>query len=129
MSIQGRITSQNWDNYDTRHVVFRPARMPAQVLEAGYRRAYREFYRWGSIFRSAWAQDGALEKLRHLAYAGGWKKFEPLWDLVIRARRVGNFLPVLESILERFGNLRTAPEPAALPVAGASQPRIDLKLE
>ena len=28
-----------------------------------------------------------LAGLRHLAYAAGWKKFEPLWDLVIRAKR------------------------------------------
>jgi hypothetical protein len=35
-----------------------------------------------------------------VAYAGGWKKFEPAWDWVIRLRRVSSFLPVLESILE-----------------------------
>ena len=32
-----------------------------------------------------------------MAYAGGWKKFEPLWDLVIRAKRVGGMLPMLEA--------------------------------
>ena len=41
--------------------------------------------------------------LRHLAYAAGWKKFEPLWDFVIRARRAGTMLPVLETILSEFG--------------------------
>lgn len=25
------------------------------------------------------------ERLRHVAYAGGWKKLEPLWDLAIRS--------------------------------------------
>ena len=37
--------------------------------------------------------------LRHLAYAGGWKKFEPLWDFVIRIKRISSFLPLLEGIL------------------------------
>ena len=41
--------------------------------------------------------------LRHFAYAAGWKKFEPLWDLVIRAKRAGMMLPVLETILSEFG--------------------------
>ena len=43
----------NWDLYDTRHVVYRPARMSPEALEAGYWRAYRDFYRWGSILRGA----------------------------------------------------------------------------
>ncbi|HVH62358.1 MAG TPA: B12-binding domain-containing radical SAM protein, partial [Candidatus Dormibacteraeota bacterium] len=38
-------------------------------------------------------------RLRHIAYAGGWKKFEPLWDLLIRSRQVLHALPVLEAIL------------------------------
>ena len=44
-----------------------------------------------------------LAGLRHFAYAAGWKKFEPLWDLVIRAKRAGMMLPVLETILSEFG--------------------------
>jgi hypothetical protein len=44
-------------------------------------------------------------KARHVAYAGGWKKFEPLWDLAIRAKRVGRGLPALETILSGFGGL------------------------
>jgi len=78
--------------------------MSANILEAGYWRAYREFYRWGSIIRSSRAHEGFVERTRHLAYAGGWKKFEPLWDWVIRAKRVTNFLPLLESVLAGFGN-------------------------
>jgi radical SAM superfamily enzyme YgiQ (UPF0313 family) len=100
---QGRVTSQNWDLYDTRHAVFQPARMSAAALERGYWHAYREFYRWGSILRGAAAHQDALAGLRHLAYAAGWKKFEPLWDMVIRARRAGMMLPVLEAVLSEFG--------------------------
>jgi radical SAM superfamily enzyme YgiQ (UPF0313 family) len=103
MSAEGRITTTDWDSYDTRHAVFRPARLTAETLEAGYWRAYRDFYRWGSILRGAWTKEGAAGKLRHMAYAGGWKKFEPLWDWVIRARRVSNFLPMLEAVLSGWG--------------------------
>jgi radical SAM superfamily enzyme YgiQ (UPF0313 family) len=96
---QGRITSHDWDLYDTRHAVFRPARMTADELERGYWDAYRSFYRWRSIARGAAAHDSVVSGLKHFAYAAGWKKFEPLWDLVIRAKRAGTMLPVLETIL------------------------------
>ncbi len=100
MAVEGRITSHEWDLYDTRHVVYRPARMTAEQLQSGYWRAYREFYRWSSIFQAAWAQPGWGERLRHVAYAGGWKKFEPLWDFIIRSKRVTNLMPLLERVLE-----------------------------
>jgi len=103
LEAEGRVTSQDWDLYDTRHAVFRPALMSQEALEAGYWRAYREFYRWGSILRGAWSKPELSGKLRHLAYSGGWKKFEPVWDWVIRLNRVANFLPFLEAILEGFG--------------------------
>lgn len=103
MAAEGRLLHHNWDLYDTRHVVFRPAKMTQRVLEAGYWQAYRDFYSWGSILRGAWAKEDWSGRLRHIAYAGGWKKFEPLWDWVIRAKRVSNTLPLLESILTSFG--------------------------
>ena len=57
MTEEDRITSTNWDDYDTRHVVYRPARLTPEELEAGYWRAYRDFYRWGSIFRGAMTKE------------------------------------------------------------------------
>jgi radical SAM superfamily enzyme YgiQ (UPF0313 family) len=105
LAAQGRITTNNWDLYDTRHVVFRPAKMSAEALEAGYWRAYRDFYRWSSIFKGAWAKSRWLGRLRHVTYAGGWKKFEPLWDWIIRAKRVSYMLPMLEMVLEGLGKL------------------------
>jgi radical SAM superfamily enzyme YgiQ (UPF0313 family) len=99
MEAEGRILHRDWDQYDTRHVVYRPARLDARTLEEGYRRAYREFYRWGAIWRGATAKPELRGRLRHLAYAGGWKKFEPMWDVVIRTGQVLHALPVLEAIL------------------------------
>jgi radical SAM superfamily enzyme YgiQ (UPF0313 family) len=103
LSREGRITGSGWDLYDTRHVVYRPARMTASALERGYRRAYRDFYRWGSILRAGWTHESLPGAVRHVAYAAGWKKFEPLWDWTIRAGRVTALLPVLEAILSEFG--------------------------
>jgi len=108
LAAQGRITIHDWDRYDTRQAVFQPARMSGQHLEHGYWRAYREFYRWGSLVRGATAHDSVSAGLRHLAYAAGWKKFEPAWDLVIRAKRAGMMLPALETILSEFGR-RSSP--------------------
>jgi radical SAM superfamily enzyme YgiQ (UPF0313 family) len=110
LAAQGRITSHNWDLYDTRHVVYRPTRMAAETLAQGYWRAYRDFYQWGSILKGAWTKETAVRKLRHLAYAGAWKKFEPMWDWVIRAGRVSNMLPMLEAILAGFGRHSTRQE-------------------
>jgi hypothetical protein len=80
--VAGRLLHEDWDLYDTRHTVFRPARLTPEQLERGYWKAYRDFYRWGSILRGASAKPTLRGALRHAAYAAGWKKFEPLWDLI-----------------------------------------------
>jgi len=122
---EGRILHRDWDLYDTRHAVFRTRRMSSEALESGYWRAYRDFYRWGSIFRGAWTKDTAGGRLRHVAYAGGWKKFEPLWDFVIKTRRVCRLLPVLESVLSGFGR-HPAAETASLRTGRASRTELDV---
>src|SRR6266540_2831718 len=99
---EGRITTSNWDLYDTRHTVFQPKRLTAEGLETGYWRAYQEFYRWKNILQSSQAHTGLTDQLRHIAYAGGWKKLEPIWDWVIRAKRASSLLPVLERVLAGF---------------------------
>ena len=96
---QGRITSGNWDEYDTRHVVFKPMRMSAEELREGYVKAYREFYSWENIFQSAYHKDGIEFKLRHLAYSAGWKKFEFFWEYIIRRQKIYNMIPLLEKLL------------------------------
>jgi radical SAM superfamily enzyme YgiQ (UPF0313 family) len=111
MEAEGRILHRNWDLYDTRHVVFRSRGMTAEQIEAGYWRAYDTFYRWGSILRGAATKATLAGRLRHLAYAAGWKKFEPLWDWIIRMRRVSGMLPLLEIVL---GHPRVWPRSSAL---------------
>lgn len=123
MESQGRLLHHDWDRYDTRHAVFRPARMSPEQLEAGYWRAYRDFYSWRNIVRGAAQKDTLVGRGRHVAYAAGWKKFERLWDVVIQARRLGRALPVLERVLSGLGTVRpdgSAPDAQDGPaVAGA----------
>ncbi|HZN04090.1 MAG TPA: radical SAM protein, partial [Candidatus Polarisedimenticolia bacterium] len=107
MQASGRLLHSNWDRYDTRHVVYRPEGIDPSRLESGYWWAYREFYRWGSIFRGASHKPRLSGGLRHVAYAAGWKKFEALWNVVIRTHRLIHTLPVLETVLSEFG--RRAP--------------------
>src|SRR5258707_14843488 len=102
MRAEVRRMSSACAHYDTRHVVFRPAGMDAQTLESGYWRAYEYFYRWRSIWAGASARETLPERMRHMAYSAGWKKFEPVWDLAIRSRQVVHALPLLEAVLTGF---------------------------
>jgi len=115
---QHRITIDDWDRYDTRHAVFDPARLTARQLECGYHWAYREFYGWRAIARGAAAHGDLFAGLRHFAYAAGWKKFEPLWDIVIRAKQAGSMLPALETILSEFGRRAALPAEGPIEVTG-----------
>ena len=108
---QGRIATRNWNMYDTRHAVFRPAGMTARELESGYWGAYERFYRWSSILRSVRTKGTLAGRLRHLAYTGAWKKLEPLWNLVIKAGLLQRTTPLLESVLSGFGSVAAGRAP------------------
>jgi len=108
---EGRILHRDWDLYDTRHAVFRPARLTGEELENGYWWAYREFYKWANIFKGASGQPAFRDGLRHVAYSAGWKKFESLWHFLIRCKQVSKGLPLLERSLDRFGSSRTSARP------------------
>jgi radical SAM superfamily enzyme YgiQ (UPF0313 family) len=99
MSAQKRLTTDNWDLYDTRHVVYRPNGITPAALKTGYDWAYEEFYRWGNIFKAASAHQSSKHSLKHLAYSAGWKKFEPAWDFVIRLKQLSQLRPMLEAVL------------------------------
>jgi radical SAM superfamily enzyme YgiQ (UPF0313 family) len=122
---EGRIVTHDWNLYDTRHVVYRPAKLQPQALKKGYDWAYREFYRWNSIARAALHHGTLKHQAKHFFYAAGWKKFEPLWDWIIRARRLGAVTPLLEAVLSRVTGGRQAqpsPVPELLPVLRPSAP-------
>jgi radical SAM superfamily enzyme YgiQ (UPF0313 family) len=110
---EGRLLHRDWDRYDTRQAVFQPQGMTIDQLEAGYWRAYRDFYSWKNVVRGASNHGTVARSMKHLAYAGAWKKLEPLWDTVIRARRLGGMRPLLESVLATVPTLRRDEKPAA----------------
>ena len=101
MEAERRLVTRNWDSYDTRHVVYRPANLSADALKTGYDWAYEEFYRWSSVARAARAHGSVKHQAKHFFYAAGWKKFERLWGVVIRARQLGVMTPLLEAVLSR----------------------------
>ena len=100
----GRILTRDWDLYDTRHVVYQPARLTPSQLKDGYDWAYREFYRWSSITRASVSHESLKHQAKHFFYATGWKKFEPLWDLMIRARQLRIMTPMLEGVLSKVSS-------------------------
>ncbi len=51
LEAEGRIISNNWQDYDMEHVTFQPRGMTVQQLQDGYDQACRSFYSWGSIYR------------------------------------------------------------------------------
>ncbi len=98
---EGRIVTSDWNLYDTRHVVYRPARLKPEALKEGYDWAYREFYRWSSIARASLQHGTVKHRAKHFFYAAGWKKFEPLWDFMIRMRQLRQVTPLLEAVLSK----------------------------
>lgn len=101
MESQGRILTRNWDLYDTRNIVYKTVNVSAEELKNGYDWAYREFYKWSNILKSSFNHESHKHKLKHLLYTGGWKKFEPIWNFIIKTKNLNNMLPVLESILSK----------------------------
>jgi radical SAM superfamily enzyme YgiQ (UPF0313 family) len=110
MTREGRIVTSDWNLYDTRHVVYRPAKLSPEALKSGYDWAYREFYRWSSIAQASLHHGALKHQLKHFFYASGWKKFEPLWDTLIRARQLTRMTPLLEAVLSRVTGAEPQPD-------------------
>jgi len=99
MEAEGRILTYDWSKYDTRTVVYKTKGLTAGQLTEGYARAYREFYSWSNIFRACSHDETFSQKLSHMMYTGGWKKFEPMWGFLVRTGGLGKALPLLEQLL------------------------------
>lgn len=107
MENQGRILTHNWDLYDTRNVVYQTNKLTADELKNGYNWAYKEFYSWTNIIKSSINHESLRHKLKHFIYTGGWKKFEPVWNFIIKTKSLNNMLPILESILTKVNPRET----------------------
>lgn len=106
MQKQNRIVTSNWDLYDTRHVVYRTQNISPQALEEGYHWAYREFYTWSNIARASLKHDSLKHMIKHFMYTGGWKKFEAVWNFLIKTKGLNNMLPLLEGVLSKVNYAR-----------------------
>ena len=101
MEASGRILHRQWDLYDTRHVVYRTKGISPDELKKGYDWAYCSFYTWSNILKASLQHDNIKHTLKHFTYAGGWKKFEPLWNFIIKTQGLNKMLPILEAILSK----------------------------
>lgn len=108
MQEQRRILHHNWDLYDTRHVVYKTAGLNEKELKEGYDWAYNSFYSWKNITKASMQHDTIKHAIKHFAYAGGWKKFEPLWNFIIKTQGLNKMLPLLESILSKVNRNKLA---------------------
>jgi radical SAM superfamily enzyme YgiQ (UPF0313 family) len=100
MQAQGRLTTHDWDLYDTRQVVFEPKGMTREQLQAGYDWAYEAFYSWSNIAKASQNHAAFNQRVRHFAYSAGWKKAEPLWNFMIQHKLLSPMRQVLETVLD-----------------------------
>ncbi len=100
MEQENRLLSRDWNRYDTRHLVFQHPHMTQNEIESGYAWAYREFYRWSNIYKAAQEHQHFAMRLKHMTYAGSWKKFEFVWNFIIRHNLLAAARPVLEKVLK-----------------------------
>jgi radical SAM superfamily enzyme YgiQ (UPF0313 family) len=104
MEQENRILHRNWDQYDTRQVVYKTVGLRAEELKHGYDWSYKSFYSWKNVYRASMQHDKLKHAIKHFAYAGGWKKFEPLWNFMIKTHGLNRMLPLLEAILSKVKN-------------------------
>lgn len=116
MEKENRILHHNWDLYDTRHVVYKTKSLSAKELKDGYDWAYRSFYSWINIWKASCQHDKLKHIIKHFTYAGGWKKFEPLWNFVIKTKGLNKMLPILEAILSGINDKKiNSDQPSPFP--------------
>ena len=77
------------------------AGMTARELKEGYDSSYERFYRWKNIAKASLFHGTLKHRLKHFCYTSGWKKFEPLWNLVIQMRKLNVMTPLLEGVLSK----------------------------
>jgi radical SAM superfamily enzyme YgiQ (UPF0313 family) len=111
MEAQNRILHRDWDRYDTRQVVYKTSGLSAEELKLGYDWAYKSFYSWSNILKASLGHAQVKYALKHFAYAGGWKKFEPLWNFLIKTQGLNKMLPLLEAILSKVRGTDASNQP------------------
>jgi len=81
---EGRILHNDWDLYDTAHVVFQPKLMTCEELDEGYAWCYRTLFSHGSIWRRRPEDPSAVAAYLAMSYL--YKRSNRFWHLLIRHR-------------------------------------------
>jgi radical SAM superfamily enzyme YgiQ (UPF0313 family) len=86
LEAEGRMLHKRWDLYDTAHVVFQPRHMSPDELARGYSWLYERLFSHASI----WARrpNDPRAVLPYLAMSYLYKRANPIWHFLIRARLV-----------------------------------------
>ena len=82
MKAEGRVLHEDWDLYDTAHVVFKPRHMSPEQLADGYESCYRNLFSATSIWRRRPEDWHAVAP--YLAMSWLYKRSNPLWHRMIR---------------------------------------------
>jgi radical SAM superfamily enzyme YgiQ (UPF0313 family) len=87
MDRDGRLLHKNWSQYDTAHVVFRPARMTPEQLAEGYAWCYERLFSHRSIWRRRPSDPRAVPPYLAMSYL--YKRSNRFWHFLIRRRLTG----------------------------------------
>ncbi len=82
---ENRILHENWQHYDTQHVVFKPAKMSPRELDSGFRWAYKQTFKMNSIIKRT-ASSGLympITFLGNLAYQMYVKRLQREKDCIL----------------------------------------------
>ena len=105
LEAEGRLLHNDWNLYDTAHVVFRPLHMSPQQLAEGYAWCYRRLFSHWSIWRRRPERFGAV--LPYLAMSYLYKRSNLFWHFLIRYRlTAGIWRPLVEVTRRRHLRFR-----------------------
>ncbi len=88
---EGRILSYNWEDYDTMHVVYRPALMSPDELYAGFKKAYRDTFKFSNIVRRC-----AAPNLRSIVNTVGGLTYRKFVSRLYKDPRYSQFCTTVE---------------------------------
>jgi radical SAM superfamily enzyme YgiQ (UPF0313 family) len=115
---ENRIVHRDWRLYDTAHVVFEPARMSGEALQAGYQWCYERLFSHRSIWRRRPRDWRAVPAYIAMSYL--YKRSNRFWRWLIRYRLTALvWRPLIE--LSRRRHLRFRRRLATRNVAEQSQ--------
>lgn len=123
MEAQGRLLHQDWDKYDTAHVVFQPRRMSVTQLTRGYAYCYERTFSHRSIWRRRPRDWRATAPYLGMAYL--YKKANWLWPWLIRHRLThAMWRPLLEWSRRRHMAFRKRLAVTTEPVTRSAAPPV-----